>query len=621
MKLTYLQDLNRARSFVDVFGGLNRRLSVSEGEFSDMENMSGDCYPLLSPRKTRTTVKKFEAGEKVYGYACKEAHIYVAEKNGVNQLFVNGEQITEIGDLLTGSAQRTIVGMGCYAVVFPDKYFVNLVNTSDKGSLENKVKKSGDFSSAPITLTPCTMDGKEYTNAQISDTEPSEKTSGTVWIDTSGENSIYKVWDEGTKQWSQVSAVYIKATCATLGKNFKKWDGISISGLAAPEDSEERVKKQVKALNAEGVIVFDAEENYIVFAGLLDSVVTISSGDVKFERKVPQLDYVIESGNRLWGCRYGVQNGKVVNEIYASKLGDFKNWNCFLGISTDSYAASLGSDGRFTGAISYLGYPMFFKERCIHRVYGNMPSNYQITTLECRGVARGNEKSLAIVNNILFYRSPIDFCAYDGALPESISSSLGEVQYKECVCGGVNNKLYVSALRTDETREMLVFDTVRGFWHRESGENISFFQKDGHVLYFLSKSAESAEGVEGVFEIKSVDDKYNTLIGNGTPSEEESFEWYADSGNIGFEDEYRKYISKVIIRAQIETGAQFELYVSYDDGAYRKVLSARSKSGIGSTFFPFKPVRCDHFKIRLKGTGNVRFISIAKVLETGSDRP
>ena len=37
---------------------------------------------------------------------------------------------------------------------------------------------------------------------------------------------------------------------------------------------------------------------------------------------MPNMDFVIESENRLWGCRYGIaNNGEVVNEIFA-KMGD-----------------------------------------------------------------------------------------------------------------------------------------------------------------------------------------------------------------------------------------------------------------------------------------------------------
>ena len=68
------------------------------------------------------------------------------------------------------------------------------------------------------------------------------------------------------------------------------------------------------------------ELDYIVVAGLLDRAVTQTEGTVKLARRVPDLDYVIECKNRLWGCRYGTSEGKNLNEIYCSALGDFKNW-------------------------------------------------------------------------------------------------------------------------------------------------------------------------------------------------------------------------------------------------------------------------------------------------------
>ena len=175
---------------------------------------------------------------------------------------------------------------------------------------------------------------------------------------------------------------------------------------------------------------------------------------------MPLLDFVIESGNRLWGCRYGENaNGDVVNEIYASKLGDFKNWNCFMGISTDSYVASCGTDGQWTGAITHLGYPIFFKENYLHKVYGNYPSNYQIQTTECRGVQKGCGKSLAIVNEKLFYKSINGICVYDGSLPSEISQAFGDIRYSEAVGGSHNNKYYVSMKSEEDNKYYLfVFD-------------------------------------------------------------------------------------------------------------------------------------------------------------------
>ena len=58
------------------------------------------------------------------------------------------------------------------------------------------------------------------------------------------------------------------------------------------------------------------------------------STPVRMERRVPDLDYITECDNRVWGC------SSRENVIYACKLGDFRNWNSFAGLSTDSYAAA-----------------------------------------------------------------------------------------------------------------------------------------------------------------------------------------------------------------------------------------------------------------------------------------
>ena len=47
-----------------------------------------------------------------------------------------------------------------------------------------------------------------------------------------------------------------------------------------------------------------------------------------------------------------------------------------MGLSTDSYYGNLGTDGKFTGAITHMGYPLFFKENCLHKVYGDYPAQF-----------------------------------------------------------------------------------------------------------------------------------------------------------------------------------------------------------------------------------------------------
>lgn len=96
------------------------------------------------------------------------------------------------------------------------------------------------------------------------------------------------------------------------------------------------------------------QENAI---GILDNVQSQTGATIKMYQVIPQMDFVIECKNRLWGCFYGKNDaGETINEIYCCVLGDFKNWYRFMGVSTDSYVASVGTEGPWTGAVNYLGY-------------------------------------------------------------------------------------------------------------------------------------------------------------------------------------------------------------------------------------------------------------------------
>src|SRR5699024_8801601 len=108
-----------------------------------------------------------------------------------------------------------------------------------------------------------------------------------------------------------------------------------------------------------------------VIPGILDTAFD-QTEPVTVSREIPDMDFLTESENRIWGC------SSKNHEIYACKLGDPTNWNCFEGISTDSYSATIGSDGDFTGACTHLGNVLFFKEDSIHKVWGSRPADFQI---------------------------------------------------------------------------------------------------------------------------------------------------------------------------------------------------------------------------------------------------
>ena len=273
-----------------------------------------------------------------------------------------------------------------------------------------------------------------------------------------------------------------------------------------------------------------------------------------------------------------------------------------MGIASDSYVASVGTDGDFTGAVTYLGYPTFFKENCIHKVYGSMPSAYQIQTTQCRGVQKGSEKSLAILNEILYYKSMTDICAYDGSLPTGISEQMGGAMYNSA-CGGAGNGRYMVSMRDMAGAwHMFTFDPVRGLWHREDDTHAIGFTAWGQEMYFIDG------------------DKNTVMTVFGTEGDtEDAVEWSAESGLIGYEMPDRKYVSRFNIRMRLDAGASLTLEIEYDSSGEWQAQGTVAGAGTDAFVFPVIPRRCDHFRIRLSGVGGVRIYSMAKILEQGSD--
>ena len=323
---------------------------------------------------------------------------------------------------------------------------------------------------------------------------------------------------------------------------------------------------------------------------------------MRADRTVPDLDYVCESNNRLWGCKYGIENGVAVNEIRASKLGDFKNWQCFMGLSTDSYTASVGTDGFFTGAVTQKGYPVFFKENCIHRVSGSTPSTFAITTTVCRGIQNGSWRSAVVVNEAIYYKARTGVMVYDGSMPRSVSEALGGVLYRDARAGALAGKYYISMQDQAGEWQMFVYDTEKQLWHREDHLRATCFGRVDDELY-------------------CIDEENNRLVAiRGSMGEiEEDIPWEAVFGLYGTDIKNEKYLSRFNVRMYIEPGSRVQMQIMYDqDGEW---LDEGEIVGRGTKAFvlPVIPRRCDHLRFRMRGNGDIRIYSIARQMEVGSD--
>lgn len=568
------------REVTDTFRGYNHQLKIGDGEFYNTKNLTSAYYPLLANRKRRGRVAGLTAPG---GILAKDKLAWV--DNGV--LYYDGTATPVTG--LSGG-EKQLVSMGAYIVVFPDKKFYNTADPADCGSLEATYTSTG-----AVKYTLCRMDGTEYGTPTVSDEAPQNPDSGDIWIDTGGETHVVKQWSSAGSEWMSIPTVHTRIQFISYGEIptlFKRYDGVTISGAEADVNGE----KVIYALGGD-----EETMDYIVVVGLLEQAITQTTGYVRIERKTPDMDYVVECQNRLWGCRYGVSDGKNLNEIYCCALGDFKNWRQYMGISTDSWTASVGSDGPWTGAVNYLGYPMFFKENRIHRVAVSPSGAHQLTETVCRGVQEGSSKSLQVVNETLIYKSRADVCAYQGSFPQSISGALGDQLFDSAAAGASGDRYYISMRGTDGRYNLFVYDSKHGLWMREDELQVTAFAAMGDELYAITgdKSLMALYGSEG--------------------DHEPYVSWEAETGMLYYQLPDRKYVSRFNLRLSMQDGAEADVYLMYDSSG-EWVRQGRIKmKGTRTVTLPVRPRRCDHMRMKIVGRGDIRLYSIAKILTIGSD--
>ena len=583
MRLPEVIELEQHQEVDEVFGGYNHNLRINTGEYYDMRNLTSSYYPLVSPRGRRGTYKQ---PSKPLGMIAKDKFCYVDGR----YIYIGDQRIDMALDT---SGKKTLVSMGAYIVILPDKKYINTADLTDKGDIETEITTSDT-----VELELARLDGEAITVKFTQDTEPTEdeRENGDYWIDTSADPHTLKRFSSTSGMWITVLTTYIKIKGTNIGKDFKQYDGVNISGFKDNTQREDLAKIDGS------FVVWARDDDYIVIIGMLDYVAEFSR-PVTVSRKMPEMDFVCESNNRIWGCRYGENSkGEFVNEIYASKLGDFRNWSCFMGTSQDSYTASCGTDGEWTGAISYLGYPLFFKENVIHKVYGQYPANYQIQTTACRGVQKGSSDSLNIVNEILYYKGKHDVLAYDGSLPAEISLAFGDEQYTEAKGCGYNGKYYLNMKDKNEVYHLFVYDTNRQIWCKEDEIQVdSFCVYDDELYYIDSKSKD-----------------IRTINGTGT-KDGKPVKWMAETGIIGMIIPNKKTISRMLVRMSLAEGSKVRFFIQYDSCGEWEYACTMSYTTLRTFSVPIKPHRCDHFRLRIEGEGDAKIYSMTRVFTQGSD--
>lgn len=651
-----IPESSAAETVTNIFSGYNHNFKIGDGEFYDMKNLTSDYYPLLGNRDVRSIIA---AGEftSIYGMiADVDANLYVVAKTGASEenaalyKIYRGTGtyavIKKIALTVDGTADSTatiaagnkqMMFFSNKIVIYPDKFSIKgesgtVTETTENHEFERLYKEISVTATtdAPINFTPCDEDGEAVTFTK-GDAAPEEPSSGDLWLDTSAETPVWKKYI--AKSWAKTSdiksrvvlpmgtmtekeierkinidsgdTIEISFTDATFSEND---DSTKFEGTHTP--NKRVVHKTDETTAEDGTKSYTVELIY-VFTDIITGGFTQTAGSIKLYRDAPDLDFAVQAQNRIWGCRYSYDATEAaaktnVNEIYACKLGDETRWSTYKGISTDSYTASIGTPGAFTGAANIGGNLVFFKENCYHKVYVSSAGAHQIVDKTAQGVQTGCSGSVAVINDVCYYKSRGGVMAFDGSQVYDIGAPLGDVYYVAAEGGSANDKYYLSLKDTAGVWSLFVYDTKRGLWHKED---------EKHALAFFSINNETFFVTEGT------DGCSINLVSNYTKTgnTEAAFEWEAVTGLQGYNYTGQKYISRFNLRMLLPEGSEMHIYIEYDSSGVWECQGRIKGRGTTSFMVPVKPKRCDHFRIKLTGHGTVRLYSFSKLFEGGTD--
>lgn len=359
---------------------------------------------------------------------------------------------------------------------------------------------------------------------------------------------------------------------------FEKGDAVTITGCSESGNNKESE-----------IIIREKTANELTFD---DNAFTDATEweAITISRTVPDLDFICESNYRLWGTHK--------NTIYSSKFSDPLNFKVFDGLSSDSYAIDVGSEGDFTGCIPYSSHICFFKENTLHKMYGTKPSNFQITTVNVYGVQAGSERSMQIVNEQLLYKGVGGVYSYTGGVPELISENFGNKRYSDAVacCDG---ETYYISMKQGDTYNIFAYDVAKNIWLREDDTqavDMAFY--DGKV-YFLD-----AKG--GLHYIDKTADRNN-------------IEWGATFCTMNETVNERKGYSKFHLRMDLSAGAWLAVDIKTDnDLKWRQIYTTHNEKA-KTVSIPIIPTRCDSIDIRLRGKGSCSIKTFIREFSVGSD--
>lgn len=295
----------------------------------------------------------------------------------------------------------------------------------------------------------------------------------------------------------------------------------------------------------------------------------------------PDIDKATVHNNRVFGIKGA--------NIYASKQGDFKEWNVFNQLNTDSWATDVAGAVDFKTIGNYQNHVVMQSDVNMFELYGYKPSNFQVQETVKVG---SFVFSYVELESVLYFANSDGIYAYAGGVPRKISQGI-DIPFKSAELGSDGRKLYASVFDGTEYH-LFVFDSDTGLITRYDNLNvIQFTVHEGHMLALCSDGK--------VYKFDS-----------GT----ETIEWELET--IGFIDDYfsRSGVKNIEIHAEMSANSHLNVFVQTDnDKSWRLVKNFISESS-KMLLLPVN-ISTNWYKIKIAGRGYVKINAIKRVATKG----
>lgn len=384
--------------------------------------------------------------------------------------------------------------------------------------------------------------------------------------------------------------------------------GLTANSVVYSYDPKTKVMEKMESSTGSSYTDLNAQNN----------TYTASTGNaMTIERKLPEMDYICERDNRLYGVS-NAEESKIFNTLtgqyetvtsrvlHASELGQPTRWNTSNGTAADSFNVAVAGEGDFTGIVSYSGSVIAFKENRMYKLTGDYPAEFYLRSYTVDGVKEGCHKSLAIINEVLYYLSPYGVMSYSGGVPSLISYEIGIDRYEEAVAGRDRMNYLI------QMDKLYCYDTIHGLWVSEDYGKVTGIESVGNSAYIVTDG-----------KIMQTD------------SGDEKVEWYAMTH---FTDEgtfLHKDYQAMNLDAALKDGAEIKMeYRTSEDEPWKTLDTMTSYHGTEwqnrktlneakRMHHKFTPgiQRCDRIQFRLSGKGESKIYAYDRVVRFESDKP